>query len=199
MNKLEGDATLLYSQTPKDMPQAFSVVLAQLGNLFDAFDRERMNIAKLGSHCPCDACASIGMLDLKAFVHSGDILIKQVRQFEELAGEPVIFVHRLMKNTVNKKRYVLVSEAFIQSTNKSTNGSTARTETLDGFGACHLFVLDPISLPRLAKSIQPTLKQAISPDRSPHWNHFPLGEKPGFFAFNFGVLKLKLGLGRPVE
>jgi len=199
VNKLEGDAALLYSETPRDKPRAFSGVLAQLGSLFDAFDRERASIGQQRSHCPCDACTSIINLDLKAFVHAGDILIKQVRQFEELAGEPVIFAHRLMKNSVDKKRYVLVSETFTGLLDTAISGGMKHLESIDGFGDCQLTVLDPATLPRLPEKTGVVLKPVMEPERREHWNHFPYGKKPGLLAFSLGVLKMKLGMGKPAK
>jgi len=38
--------------------------------------------------------------------------IKKIRQFEELAGEPVILIHRLLKNTIQAKEYILLTQAF---------------------------------------------------------------------------------------
>lgn len=193
VNKLEGDAALLYAETANDQPQAFADVVAQLGSLFDAFDRARASIGTQRSQCPCDACTAIASLDLKAFVHAGDILIKQVRQFEELAGEPVIFAHRLMKNSVNKKRYVLISEAFIRSCGRQIVSGTTQIEQVDGFGECSLVLIEPALLPRLPGRQPPAMKPAPAPERSKHWNHFPDGEKPGFFALQLGLIKLKLG------
>jgi len=59
---------------------------------------ERIKIAR--RHCHCDACANTDSLQLKAFLHVGEIVVKRVRQFEEIAGEAVIMVHRVTKNSV---------------------------------------------------------------------------------------------------
>jgi hypothetical protein len=53
-------------------------------------------------------------LRLKAVLHEGEVAVKQIRQFEEIAGEAVIMVHRLLKNTVPADEYILMTEGFYQ-------------------------------------------------------------------------------------
>ena len=51
----------------------------------------------------------MGDLKIKLVVHFGGFYVKQVAHFEEVAGEDVILVHRLLKNTLNSNEYLLVT------------------------------------------------------------------------------------------
>lgn len=110
LNKLEGDAALLYRLLESDDVAAARDVMAQVRTFFPAFHTCVARLSEMRRNCNCDACTNIKNLKLKAFVHAGDILLKRVRQFDELAGEPVIFLHRLMKNTVQSREYVLITQ-----------------------------------------------------------------------------------------
>ena len=52
------------------------------------------------TRCTCNACANIGGLDLKFFVHHGEFLVQSIGSHRELVGIDVNIAHRLTKNTV---------------------------------------------------------------------------------------------------
>jgi hypothetical protein len=100
VNKLEGDAALLYGEVAAGDQAGARDVLAQVKAFFPAFaaclgpparGARQLRVRRLHRHR--------ASLQLKAFVHVGELAVKRVRQFEELAGEEVILVHRLLKNT----------------------------------------------------------------------------------------------------
>jgi hypothetical protein len=66
--------------------------------------------------CDCGACRTANDLTLKFVVHSGDIDLIQVAKTKKPFGEPVIAVHRLLKNNVPHKEYILYSCAFLEDT-----------------------------------------------------------------------------------
>lgn len=109
--KLEGDAVFLYANSAGDPAAAARDVARQVTGFFTAFQARARHLAAT-SVCPCQACGSIGDLKLKVIVHAGEIAHKRIRQFDELAGEPVIRLHRLAKNTVRADEYILVTEDF---------------------------------------------------------------------------------------
>lgn len=136
LSKLEGDAAFLYA-TLDDEQQASaaaSAILKQVMEFFEAFRaKERALIAC--DTCRCDACDNIGVLKLKAFLHVGETVIKRVRQFEELAGENVILIHRLLKNSVPAKEYILLTETFYELSGGLTDHlAEPRTEDCEGIG-----------------------------------------------------------------
>lgn len=147
VNKLEGDAALLYAE--HEAPDAAGAVrdaLVQVHALFEAFGSRLRRIGEERANCGCEACANISRLCLKAFVHRGEIAIKRVRQFEELAGEPVILVHRLMKNQMALREYVLLTpEVEVLAALPPGAGSLHR-EVLEGMGAVDLRMVLPAEL-----------------------------------------------------
>lgn len=112
LNKFEGDALFLFAEIDAD-PRAVALdVFRQAQRFFSAFQRQLEVVKGQRAHCNCDACATIERLCLKAMLHVGEVTIRQWRQFTELAGEPVILVHRLLKNHVPSRAYLMMTEQF---------------------------------------------------------------------------------------
>jgi hypothetical protein len=152
LNKLEGDAALFYAaiddgeETDEEERErrGARAVLGQLQRFFDAFrNRERELISEC-TFCACEACAKSGDLRLKVIAHTGTILVKQIRQFEEIAGEDVILAHRLLKNSVPSHEYLLLTESFhaLSGPPHDTPLET-RTETCEGVGNVKVHVHYP--------------------------------------------------------
>jgi hypothetical protein len=162
LNKLEGDAALLYAETGGDVAAAMADAVGQVAGFFEAFDRSLAGVRDARRHCSCDACTNVDSLRLKAFVHVGEIAIKQVRQFEELAGEPVILIHRLLKNHVPSHEYVLLSDAAHAAIQSAAPECEPLAEDIDGLGPVTVWWLPPRtpSLRRLAAS---AIKAAAPP------------------------------------
>ena len=112
LNKLEGDAALMYARMGEDREAGARDVAQQVTAFFAAFHAESKQLASERSNCPCDACQHILDLSLKAVLHHGQVAIRKIRQFEELTGADVIMAHRLLKNTVAQPEYVLMTESF---------------------------------------------------------------------------------------
>ena len=150
LNKFEGDAALLFAESGEDRSAAARDVIAQLGSMFDAFTetRERIRLARTG--CSCDACTNVLNLRLKAFMHCGEIAIKQLRGFTELAGEDVILLHRLLKNDVDSREYVLLTDAVCALWPEAGAIGHAASVVCDGVGKAGVRVIPPDRLPRLS-------------------------------------------------
>lgn len=140
LNKLEGDAALLFAETGDDATRAAHDVLRQVRAAFDHFDARREALRAARGHCNCEACANIADLRLKAFAHEGEIAIKQVRQFEELAGEDVILIHRLLKNSLEAREYILLTERFHALLDGALPDCVPHREHAEGLGALELKV-----------------------------------------------------------
>ncbi|MEO8160036.1 MAG: DUF2652 domain-containing protein [Arenimonas sp.] len=147
VNKLEGDAALLHGELAAGDQHGARDVLAQVKAFFPAFHGCLGRQREARANCVCDACSGIERLQLKAFVHCGEYAIKQVRQFEELAGEEVILVHRLMKNHVPRREYVLLTEAARVATGLAAALLEAHREHLEGIGETALWLLSPGAIP----------------------------------------------------
>ncbi|HEX7927821.1 MAG TPA: DUF2652 domain-containing protein, partial [bacterium] len=92
------------------------------------------------------ACTGVGKLRIKAILHYGEVAVKQVRQFQELAGTSVIIAHRLLKNSVQKDEYILVTEAFEQfAGGLRQSGGTRLQEDCEGIGVVPVVAYDPPS------------------------------------------------------
>jgi hypothetical protein len=147
VNKLEGDAALLYGEVAAGDRAGARDVLAQVKAFFPAFSACLGRQREARAHCVCDACTGIERLRLKAFVHEGELAVKQVRQFEELAGEEVILVHRLLKNHVPRREYVLLTEAARAAAGLDAGLLDAHSEDLEGIGETSLWLVAPEALP----------------------------------------------------
>jgi hypothetical protein len=139
LNKLEGDAALFYA-TAEESREAALDVFRQVDNFFQAFYGKQMELIE-GNLCNCEGCVRMGQLNLKAIVHFGEAAIKQVRQFEELAGEDVILAHRLLKNSIEKREYLLLSERVHGMLGGAVELSfEERTERYSDVGRVRVFV-----------------------------------------------------------
>lgn len=154
--KLEGDAVFLYAFTEGDPAAAARDVLQQVTGFFAAFRaRERALLAC--NTCGCEACQTTGKLRLKVMLHHGAVAVKQVRQFEELAGESVILIHRLLKNSITTKEYILLTDTFAAlSGSLPDEHAEARTEHAEGIGPVGVQVYYPP-----AEALPPPLSPAL--------------------------------------
>lgn len=149
ISKIEGDAVFMYALAGEDDAATARDVLQQVRQFFEAFNRKAHELIQVDS-CTCEACATIAQLKLKAVLHHGEVAFKRIRQFEELAGEDVILAHRLIKNSVPSKEYLLLTERF----HKLSGGipdqeADLRTEQPEGLGKARVAVyyVDPAEFP----------------------------------------------------
>jgi hypothetical protein len=147
-NKLEGDAVFLHAP---EGPEAGKRVAEAALAFFDVFDAKRRELIQ-GNACPCRACARIRYLDLKVLVHHGRALIYRLKHFEELSGFDVVLAHRLLKNGVAAKRYLLASRpAWDRLDMPAGTSAESQSESYEGVGAIETLVVripaDPALLP----------------------------------------------------
>lgn len=81
-----------------------------LRETFATFHR-RLRDMRAATTCPCQACQMIGGLGLKFIVHRGMYSRQTVAGVVQLHGTDVNLVHRLLKNSVPLREYVLVTDA----------------------------------------------------------------------------------------
>jgi hypothetical protein len=112
LNKFESDATFLYAANKGNKSALVADVSRQAFALFPAFRRKALALSQQRSICPCGACQSIGNLRLKAITHLGEAAFRKIGNFDEITGEDVIVVHRLLKNVLESREYVLASTSF---------------------------------------------------------------------------------------
>jgi uncharacterized protein YndB with AHSA1/START domain len=107
VSQVEGDAILFISG------MSTLDVVSALEGTFVAFHR-RLRDMQAVTTCPCSACANIGMLRLKFVVHHGRFSRQRLGNVEQLHGTDVIVAHRLLKNKVPSKEYLLVTDAVLE-------------------------------------------------------------------------------------
>ena len=109
VSEIEGDAIFFYK--PGDKPDLKSL-LQQVEKMFTRFHAH----LKLYEHqriCPCGACKNAVDLSLKIIVHFGDVTGISIKEHKKLFGKDVILLHRLLKNSLNRREYVLFTEGLI--------------------------------------------------------------------------------------
>jgi hypothetical protein len=113
VHELLGDSVNFYALAGEGADGALDV-RRQVDAIFDAFRLREGELISDCSLCVCQACQNVGKLHLKAVLHHGRAIFTQVSGFQKIAGEDVILAHRLLKNSVPEKEYILETEAFHQ-------------------------------------------------------------------------------------
>ncbi|MFC1879560.1 DUF2652 domain-containing protein [Chloroflexota bacterium] len=150
LNKLEGDAVLLYTPVKGQDVAVAKDVAEQTLRFFQAFYRKQFNLIDAGEGgCACIACTNIHQLKIKIIAHQGEAVVKRFRQFEELAGEDVILIHRLLKNSLAAREYLMMTEHFHRlSGGLQGLKAEVHTEEYEGIGEIKTTVFYPtIAMP----------------------------------------------------
>ena len=133
--EIEGDAVFFYAlASPENTDEVGRAVRDQIPTLFRTFDSELSALTTVRS-CPCDACALAPELRLKQIVHSEEASLSRIDRFVKLFGLDVILVHRMLKNSVPAREYLLMTEpAFDAFGGFFGQDAERRSEQLDGLG-----------------------------------------------------------------
>lgn len=114
LSRTAGDAVISYSLLAVSLAGQTFVELIE--DTYVAF-RRAVELMVLNNTCRCNACANIGSLDLKFFLHFGAFGIQQLGGHDELVGSDVNLIHRLLKNHVVEqtgvRAYTLYTDAAI--------------------------------------------------------------------------------------
>jgi Protein of unknown function (DUF2652) len=143
--KLEGDAAFVYvPATTVDGPGFRDVI----EHCYFAFQR-RIRDIRQASTCECNACARMTGLDLKFVAHHGLVARQRMAGREELVGNDVIIVHRLLKNHVadslDLSAYALYTDALVQAMglrDPAAAGMRAHREMFESVGEVAGWVSD---------------------------------------------------------
>ncbi len=104
--EIEGDAVLFYRTGD---PLTWGDSIDQCLAIFNNF-HERLKVIERDTVCQCGACQGVSELTLKFIVHFGEIKEIRVAQFTKATGIAMIVAHRLLKNSVDSREYILVSD-----------------------------------------------------------------------------------------
>jgi len=113
LQEIEGDAVFLYATRPDDeaaWQDVLSQVQVKLLRFFDAFIHATAGIGEMTA-CQCAICTHADELKLKVIVHSGRAVFHTIGRRQQVSGVDVILAHRLLKNSVPDKEYLLLSDA----------------------------------------------------------------------------------------
>lgn len=108
VSEVEGDAVLFYRF--KSVPTA-EEVWQQSRNMFLKF-HSHLRHYDMHRICQCGACSTASQLTLKMIAHSGELDRIKIKEREKLHGSSLIMAHRLLKNEVHEREYLLVTDAL---------------------------------------------------------------------------------------
>ena len=119
LSEIEGDALLYYRMGP---PPPFEDIVEQARHWVREFHlylkRQQGSI-----YCNCGACQTVSNLSLKIVCHYGEIGKFQIGNREKLFGLDLIVAHRLLKNRLDFREYLLVTDQVFGECGRNIGGS----------------------------------------------------------------------------
>ena len=116
ISRLAGDAVISYALRGSALHGQTFVEMIE--DTYVAF-RRAIDLMVLNNRCQCNACSNVTSLDLKFFVHYGTFAIQRLSAHDELVGNDVNLLHRLLKNHVTEqtgiRAYTLYTDAAVQA------------------------------------------------------------------------------------
>jgi hypothetical protein len=179
-HEILGDAISLYA-IDDGSPDLANSIYKQLEKYFSAFRTREAYLLRECGYCICDACNTVGKLNLKAILHSGEAAFTKVRDIQKISGEDVITAHRLLKNSIASNEYILVTNSFLDRCNSFDKTDFVKhVENCEGLGPVHGMV-------RNFESVE-AVREPVS-----SWNKFKflLKMERHMFARLFGKAKLE--------
>ncbi|MEM7552015.1 MAG: DUF2652 domain-containing protein [Bacteroidota bacterium] len=113
--EIEGDAVLFfkYHQLPSQKE-----LLAQAEKMFLDF-HNHLQLYKLRRICNCGACSTAENLTMKIVAHASDFEFMKVKNFKKPHGNDLIVIHKLLKNNIEGREYLLMTDQLIQEIGSS--------------------------------------------------------------------------------
>jgi hypothetical protein len=115
VSEFEGDAVLFYRHGA--LP-ALNDFVEQARKMFVGFHTllKRIELSRI---CQCGACAGASGLTLKIVAHSGPASTLQVKDHVKFIGKDIIVAHRLLKNSVPDREYLLLTRELLGSSGEA--------------------------------------------------------------------------------
>lgn len=126
VSEIEGDAVLFYRIG--DAP-SLNEIIEQVKRIFIDF-HTHLKVIQRDNVCQCGACRSAINLSLKFIVHYGVLSETVIGNFLKIIGSDVILAHRLLKNNLNVREYLLLTENYWEKSNADENA----TIEIEAFG-----------------------------------------------------------------
>lgn len=181
-----GDCLFLYT----DSGCCEDEVLDHVLGLYDQF-LDSISEVMGGSTCGCGACDRTGDLALKFVVHCGEFDVHDVAGRVELIGPDIVVAHRLLKNEVPAREYVLITKPMADQLTDQELNTVAGSDTFDDVGTIdyryvdlapyreyyhrrHKVLLTPaeadvVSLVEIAAPVDEVWQVAVDNTRGPEW------------------------------
>jgi hypothetical protein len=158
LDKLQGDAAVFY--TTEASIGVAGAIAAQVARFFHAFNSLEAELVSCNL-CVCGACRQIGRLQLKAILHHGDLVLKEMGGRVELAGPDVILSHQLLKNTVDGDEYILMTRKFheLSGDMQGLEAHHGAEETDMGVVETIVFYPDPSAVPEYNATLSRRLRR----------------------------------------
>ena len=110
LSEIEGDAVLFYF---KGMPPTQEEIIQQSKRMYIDF-HTNLKAMERNFFCKCGTCTTASNLTLKFIAHYGVCKEVPIRKSTKLIGSDVILAHRLLKNNVPEREYILFSEKYLE-------------------------------------------------------------------------------------
>ncbi|MGE5862154.1 MAG: DUF2652 domain-containing protein [Nitrososphaerales archaeon] len=137
--EIEGDAIFAYTLEEKFSRGETLLELIELTYYNFTFQK---NIMQEKSSCTCNACQSIRKVDLKFINHFGSFALQNYSGNLKPLGSDVNLIHRLLKNSVKPRSYVLFTENCMKKTELPSEAFIPKTENYEHFGEVETYVTD---------------------------------------------------------
>lgn len=153
--EVEGDAAFLSREVGGlDDEAVVDEVLRAAATMHREFHVERQYVAT--NLCPCAGCKEAKALTLKFVAHVGDVATQTIRDRRKLVGIDVILVHRLLKNPVDLREYVLLSEDLYRGGAGVVTDPVGEVEvSLEGVGDVRAHYVDVTALSARLPAVPP--------------------------------------------
>jgi hypothetical protein len=117
VSEIEGDAVLFYriGKAP-----SLKEVVDQVKKMFIDF-HTHLKVIQRDNVCQCGACRSAINLTLKFITHFGVLNETVIGNFSKIFGSDVILAHRLLKNNIDAKEYLLLTQDYWENSNPTDN------------------------------------------------------------------------------
>jgi hypothetical protein len=143
LSKLEGDAVFAFAAEGELDIRGQSLVDC-LTACYERY-RARLDEARQVMACTCDACRSIGGLELKFVLHHGEYIVQSIAGHRELLGPDVTISHLLLKNhvaeTIGRSAYALVTEPAVAHLDFPLERAVPITEQYEHYAPVRAVVL----------------------------------------------------------
>ena len=110
VSEIEGDAVLFYF---KGMPPKKEEIIQQSKRMFIDF-HTNLKAMERNFFCKCGSCTTASDLTLKFIAHYGVCKEVPIHNSTKLIGSDVILAHRLLKNNIPEREYILLSEKYLK-------------------------------------------------------------------------------------